>query len=271
MTTSGPLVPAAIPGVPRWLAARLPARVVEHLKSPLYRNGYALIVATGATSVLGLLYWVLAARRYSQVDVGRNSALIASMTFLANLAHLNLTNGLNRFVPTSGRSTGKADRPLLPRGRRAVGRRCARLHRRHRDLVTDAHRSRARQPDRRRCVRPGDGALGRVPAPGLGPHRPGPRRLGTGREHDLRRAEDRPARRACGRAAQGGHLRIVGVAADPDRRSDQRARVPTSGPTPRRGPRCRRRAGACARPRALRHRRLLRLPAVDRDHKPPAA
>jgi O-antigen/teichoic acid export membrane protein/aminoglycoside phosphotransferase (APT) family kinase protein len=107
MAASSRAVAAPIPGVPRWVVARLPPRVVEHLKSPLYRNGYALIIATGATSVLGLLYWVLAARRYSQVDVGRNSALIASMTFLANLAHLNLTNGLNRFVPTSGRKTGR--------------------------------------------------------------------------------------------------------------------------------------------------------------------
>jgi O-antigen/teichoic acid export membrane protein/aminoglycoside phosphotransferase len=100
-------VPAAIPGVPRWLEARLPERVVDHLRSPLYRNGYALVVATGATSLLGFLYWILAAHRYSTADVGRNSALIASMTFLANLAHLNLTNGLNRFVPTSGRRTGR--------------------------------------------------------------------------------------------------------------------------------------------------------------------
>lgn len=95
------------PGIPRWLAGRLPERVTEHLRSPLYRNGYALVIATGATSLLGFLYWLIAARRYDAADVGRNTALISSMTFLANLAHLNLTNGLNRFVPTSGRSTGR--------------------------------------------------------------------------------------------------------------------------------------------------------------------
>jgi len=89
------------------LAARLPSRVNEHLGTSLYRNGYALVIATGATSLLGFLYWIIAARRYSPADVGRNSALIASMTFLANLAHLNLTNGLNRFVPTAGPRTGR--------------------------------------------------------------------------------------------------------------------------------------------------------------------
>lgn len=107
MTASSRTAPVAPPGIPRWVASRLPERVTEHLRSPLYRNGYALVMATGATAVLGLLYWILAARRYSQADVGKNSALIASMTFLANLAHLNLTNGLNRFVPTAGRRTGR--------------------------------------------------------------------------------------------------------------------------------------------------------------------
>jgi O-antigen/teichoic acid export membrane protein/aminoglycoside phosphotransferase len=93
--------------IPSWVAARLPARIAEHLRSPLHRNGDALVVATGATALLGAVYWVIAARRYSTADVGRNSALIASMTFLANLAHLNLTNGLNRFVPTAGTRTGR--------------------------------------------------------------------------------------------------------------------------------------------------------------------
>jgi O-antigen/teichoic acid export membrane protein/aminoglycoside phosphotransferase len=96
-----------VPGIPRWLVARLPARVTRHLDSALYRNGYALVLATGATALLGFLYWLLAAQHYSKEDVGLNSALIASMTFLANLAHLNLTNGLNRFVPTAGRHAGR--------------------------------------------------------------------------------------------------------------------------------------------------------------------
>jgi O-antigen/teichoic acid export membrane protein/aminoglycoside phosphotransferase len=95
------------PGIPRWLVARLPARVTRHLDTPLYRNGYALVLATGVTALLGFLYWALAAQKYSKQDVGLNSALIASMTFLANLAHLNLTNGLNRFVPTAGRRVGR--------------------------------------------------------------------------------------------------------------------------------------------------------------------
>jgi O-antigen/teichoic acid export membrane protein/aminoglycoside phosphotransferase len=107
MTAQGSTARAAPPGIPGWIADRLPARIIEHLRSPLERNGYALVAATGATAVLGALYWVLAARNYSTADVGRNSALLASMTFLANLAHLNLTNGLNRFVPTSGTRTGR--------------------------------------------------------------------------------------------------------------------------------------------------------------------
>jgi O-antigen/teichoic acid export membrane protein/aminoglycoside phosphotransferase len=95
------------PGLPRWLVARLPARLNEHLSLPLYRNGYALMAATIAGALLGAVYWFVAARSYSDADVGRNTALIASMTFLANVAHLNLTNGLNRFVPTAGPGTAR--------------------------------------------------------------------------------------------------------------------------------------------------------------------
>ena len=95
------------PGLPKWLFSRLPPRLAAHLDTPLYRNGYALVLTAGTTAVLGFGYWLIAARRYSVADVGRNGALIASMTFLANLAHLNLTNGLNRFVPTAGKRTAK--------------------------------------------------------------------------------------------------------------------------------------------------------------------
>jgi len=42
-----------------------------HLTVPLYRNAYALMLNTGVTGLLGLLYWLLAARHYTPVEVGR--------------------------------------------------------------------------------------------------------------------------------------------------------------------------------------------------------
>ena len=59
------------------------ARLVAHLRTPLYWNGYALILSSGATSGLGMIYWIVAAQAYSAEAVGLNSAMIAAMMFLA--------------------------------------------------------------------------------------------------------------------------------------------------------------------------------------------
>src|SRR5437016_588970 len=58
------------PGLPDRLARSL----VAHLRLPLFRNGYALLFGSAATSGLGLLYWVFAARFYPAELVGINSA-----------------------------------------------------------------------------------------------------------------------------------------------------------------------------------------------------
>ncbi|WP_181257427.1 phosphotransferase [Pseudaminobacter soli (ex Li et al. 2025)] len=77
------------------------------LHSPLIRNGYALIASAGLTSVLGLLYWILAARLYSPEQVGVAAALISTMMTLGNIAQLNLENVLNRFLPVAGKGARK--------------------------------------------------------------------------------------------------------------------------------------------------------------------
>jgi O-antigen/teichoic acid export membrane protein/thiamine kinase-like enzyme len=83
------------------------ARMVTHLRIPLFRNGYALVLSSAITSGLGMLYWILAARFYTAEVVGLNSAILSTMVFLANLAQLNLVNALNRFIPTAGQFTRK--------------------------------------------------------------------------------------------------------------------------------------------------------------------
>ena len=72
---------------------------------PFVRNAYSLIGATLATSGLGVVFWVVAARSYSTADVGTDAALISAMVFLSHLAQLNLASGFNRFVPTAGSAT----------------------------------------------------------------------------------------------------------------------------------------------------------------------
>ncbi|MEU4094325.1 lipopolysaccharide biosynthesis protein [Streptomyces sp. NPDC026673] len=62
---------------------------------------------TGVSAVLGLGYWLVAARYYTEDAVGQGSAAIAAMKFLAGLTAVTLTGALARFIPVSGRRTGR--------------------------------------------------------------------------------------------------------------------------------------------------------------------
>ncbi len=93
----------------RWMGASRAAtsytRVMSHLRLPLFRNGYALILSAATTSGLGMLYWALAARFYPTELVGLGSAAISAMLFLSGLSQLGLNSVLVRFVPLAGRAT----------------------------------------------------------------------------------------------------------------------------------------------------------------------
>lgn len=86
-----------------WPAARRGGRALTSLmRSPLTRNGFALTASAGLTSVLGLAFWVLAARLYSPEQLGVSAALIATLAVLGAMAQLNLGSVLNRFLPDAG-------------------------------------------------------------------------------------------------------------------------------------------------------------------------
>ena len=89
------------------LGTRALRRLLEHVRTPLHRDGYALVLNSTFTAATGLLYWILAANVYTAHAVGVNSVLISSMMFLAGLASLNLPNVVVRFLPEAGRRTGK--------------------------------------------------------------------------------------------------------------------------------------------------------------------
>ena len=64
---------------------------------PMLRNGYALIVSATVTQVLGVRYWIVAARTAPAAAVGRNSTAMSVMLFLAGVAgQLNLMSTLIR-------------------------------------------------------------------------------------------------------------------------------------------------------------------------------
>ena len=82
-------------------------RLIAHLRTPLYQNGYALLINSAGISVLGILYWMIAARYYTTEAVGINSATIAAMTFLAGIARLYLDGTLLRFLPRAGQTAAR--------------------------------------------------------------------------------------------------------------------------------------------------------------------
>jgi hypothetical protein len=81
------------------------AALRSELSNPLFRNAYALMINGGLTGVLGLGYWLLAARFYSPAEVGRQSAQNQAMMFLGGLTALNFI--LIRFIPEMGRGTSR--------------------------------------------------------------------------------------------------------------------------------------------------------------------
>ncbi|MBX3062407.1 MAG: oligosaccharide flippase family protein [Anaerolineae bacterium] len=80
-------------------------QLIAHLREPLHRNAYLLAFSTASASLLGAIYWVLAARFYPAEEVGMHSAIVSSVMFLSGLAQLDLINVLNRFIPNTGRLT----------------------------------------------------------------------------------------------------------------------------------------------------------------------
>lgn len=87
------------------MSALTPGRLITHLRTPLYRNAYALMVSAIMSSGLGMLYWFLAARFYATDVVGLNSATIAATMFLGGVAGLYLDGALIRFLPEADESS----------------------------------------------------------------------------------------------------------------------------------------------------------------------
>jgi len=63
------------------------------------------MINTGTTGMLGVAYWLLAARRYAAVDVGQASAAYSAMNMVSGLTAANILGAVTRFIPQSGRRT----------------------------------------------------------------------------------------------------------------------------------------------------------------------
>ncbi len=107
-TATAPERPGYPPAAPEPWRAGLAERYRKfraHLASPLFRNAYALMLNTGATGLLGVAYWLLAARHYPAADVGRASAAYSAMYLVSGITAYSILGAITRFIPQAGRHT----------------------------------------------------------------------------------------------------------------------------------------------------------------------
>lgn len=78
---------------------------LHHIKNPLYRNSFFLMTNTLVTAGLGFFFWMVAARFYTEAEVGLGAAIISAITLLAMLSRLGFGDALIRFLP-------KAEKPV---------------------------------------------------------------------------------------------------------------------------------------------------------------
>lgn len=72
--------------------------LTEYLKNPLYRNSLFLIFRTAIRGVVGLVFWIVVARFYTEAEVGWGSAIISAISLLALLCRLGFNASLIRFL-----------------------------------------------------------------------------------------------------------------------------------------------------------------------------
>src|SRR4030088_3773591 len=69
LATTGVRAPIAV--------GELRRQLLEHIRIPLHRDGYALALNSAFTAATGLLYWILAAPTYSAHALRRNFSLLS--------------------------------------------------------------------------------------------------------------------------------------------------------------------------------------------------
>jgi len=79
---------------------QIPMNIYRHfMHDSLYRNSIFLILNTVATSVVGFVFWTIAARTYEPSQVGIASAVIAASGFLASISYLGFDYSLIKYIP----------------------------------------------------------------------------------------------------------------------------------------------------------------------------
>ena len=99
------------------MAVALPknfSEVRQHLKQPLIRNSFFIMASSFVAAGFGFFFWMIAARFYSQADVGIATALMSSMGLLILISRLGLDQSVIRFFPTRDKNRVLGTAVLVP-------------------------------------------------------------------------------------------------------------------------------------------------------------
>lgn len=92
----------ATPTVPATFLAPSQRRIPTILKDRALRGALALMLSAVAAGVLGFVFWAATARHHDASTLGKASAEVSAIAFLAMVGGLNLTSIFARFLPVAG-------------------------------------------------------------------------------------------------------------------------------------------------------------------------
>ncbi len=99
------------------MAVALPknfSEVRQHLEQPLIRNSFFIMTSSFVAAGFGFFFWMIAARFYSQADVGIATALMSSMGLLILISRLGLDQSVIRFFPSRDKNRVLGTAVLVP-------------------------------------------------------------------------------------------------------------------------------------------------------------
>ena len=81
----------------------LPTEHAAQASRALFRGSVALLANSGLTALLGVVFWLVAARVLSPAAVGRGSALVSALFTVSGLCQLNYARSLSGLLPSATR------------------------------------------------------------------------------------------------------------------------------------------------------------------------
>lgn len=99
------------------MAVALPrnfSEVRQQLQEPLIRNSFFIMASSFVAAGFGFFFWMIAARLYSQADVGIATALMSSMGLLILISRLGLDQSVIRFFPSRDKNKVLGTAILVP-------------------------------------------------------------------------------------------------------------------------------------------------------------